>query len=78
MRPRTAAVAVIEHARGVIAGRVSVWTSFVYVTFHTAGEARFADRATASGVLIPCTASQALCLVRAQFSGSRTQEVRTI
>jgi len=67
MRPRTAAVTVIEHTRGVIAGRVSVWTGFVYVTFHTAGEARFADWATASRVLIPCAASQALCWVRTKF-----------
>ena len=83
MRPRTAAVTVIEHTRGVIAGRVSAWTSFIYVTFHTAGVARFADWATASGVLIPCTANQALCMVGIQFcrekdTGGTNDLMRTI
>ena len=78
MRPRTAAVAVIEHTRGVIAGRVSVWTSFVYVAFHTASKARFANWATASGVLISCTTSQALFLVRARFCRKKYLEGRTI
>ena len=67
MRARTAAVAVIEHTRGVVAGRVSVRTSFIYVAFHATGEARFADWAAASGVFVSRTASQALCLVRARF-----------
>ena len=71
MRPRTAAVTVIKHTRRVIAGPVSVWTSFVYVAFHTAGVARFADWAAASGVLIPCAANQALCLIRTQSYGGK-------
>ena len=75
MRPRTTAVAVIE---SVIAGRVSVWTSFIYVAFHTTSEASFADWTTASGVLISRTASQALYLVRVQIYEEKVAEVRTI
>ena len=75
MRPRTAAVAIIKR---VITGCVSVWTSFVYVAFHTASEAGFTDWTTASGVFISRTASQALYFVRGSIIHGEELEVRTI